>query len=212
MSIEWRNATARLGDLKPWAHNPRMSTKAQAKRLLASWKDLGQFQTIAVGPEWEVYDGHQRLSALLTVYGPEYVVDVRQAARPLTEEERQKLVITAHVGAVGSWNWDALSGWDAGRLGEWGMDADALRTWNLDALNLREMIGVDDPNKEWEGMPEYVSGDETPLRSIKVHFYSKEDVDAFSRLIDQTITDKTISLNFPYRERENLADKVYVSK
>lgn len=159
MSIEWHNATARLGDLKPWAHNPRMSTKAQAKRLLASWNELGQFQTIAVGPEWEVYDGHQRLSALLTVYGPEYVVDVRQAARALSEDERQKLVITAHVGAVGSWNWDALSGWDAGKLGEWGMDVDALNTWNTDAAQLRNMLDAETPVPEFKEYDESVADD-----------------------------------------------------
>lgn len=138
--LTWENTTVALGQLKPWANNPRFSTKAQAKRLLTSWKELGQFQTVAIGPECEVYDGHQRLSALLTVYGPDYAIDARQSNRPLTDEERQKLVITAHVGAVGSWDWQALSGWDAPQLQEWGMDADTLKAWNNDATNLKEML------------------------------------------------------------------------
>lgn len=143
--ITWTNTTATLGQLKPWALNPRLSTKAQAKRLLKSWHDLGQFQTIAVSPEWDVYDGHQRLSALLTVHGPEHCVDVRQSDRKLTDEEHRELVVMAHIGAVGSWDWDKLSAWDAPQLREWGMDADALKALNLDALNLKEMLEADKP-------------------------------------------------------------------
>lgn len=148
MSLTWTNVTATLGSLKPWAHNPRYSTKVQAKRLLASWKELGQFQTIAIGPDGEVYDGHQRLSALLTVHGPDYTIDARQSNRALSDEERQKLVIIAHVGAVGSWDWDKLSGWDAPQLGEWGMDADALKAWNTDAAQLATMLGVEQTEAE----------------------------------------------------------------
>src|SRR3972149_5880268 len=77
----WEFVSARLGDLLPWADNPKFSTKAQAIRLLEHWKSLGQFQTIAIGPldpetgKAPVYDGHQRLSALLTVYGEGFRID-----------------------------------------------------------------------------------------------------------------------------------------
>lgn len=153
-ALTWTNVTATLGSLKPWAHNPRYSTKAQAKRLLQSWKELGQFQTIAIGPEGEVYDGHQRLSALLTVHGPDYAIDARQASRALTDEERQKLVITAHVGAVGSWDWDKLAAWDTQALGAWGMDADALKAWNTDAAALATMLGAEVPDFQPVGIEE----------------------------------------------------------
>ena len=144
-TLAWINCTVTLGSLKPWADNPRFSTKAQAKRLLESWKTLGQFATIAIGPANEVYDGHQRLSALLTVYGPGYEVDARRASRALTDDEHRRLVITAHVGAVGSWDWDKLAGWDAPQLGEWGMDADALKAWNTDAAALATMLEAEKP-------------------------------------------------------------------
>lgn len=200
--LTWTNVTVRLGDLKPWANNPRFSTRTQARRLLASWKELGQFQTVAIGPGCEVYDGHQRLSALLTVYGPEYEIDARRASRALTDDERQKLVITAHVGTVGSWDWDKLSGWDTPQMQEWGMDSDTLRAWNLDALNLREMLGADDPNAEWEGMPEF---ENSPLasRTLFVHFACDDDVAAFANLIGQKLTDKTKSIWYPDRELDH---------
>lgn len=196
--LVWVNVTVRLGALKPWANNPRFSTKAQAKRLLESWKELGQFQTVAIGPECDVYDGHQRLSALLTVYGLEYEIDARQSNRALTDEERKRLVITAHVGAVGSWDWNALSGWDAPQLREWGMDGDALRSWNLDALNLREMLTADNPAKEWEGMPEFENEDQQGI-IVKVHFVNSEDREEFFRKLEVRFTDKTKSIWYPER-------------
>ena len=81
----------KLGSLKPWAANPRLSTKAQAKRLLESFDQFGQVETIAIDSEYNVLDGHQRLSALLTIHGADYEIDARQASRTLTEDERKKL-------------------------------------------------------------------------------------------------------------------------
>jgi hypothetical protein len=108
--------------------------------MLESWQRFGQVQTIAIGPGGEVYDGHQRLSALLTLHGPSYRVDARQSDRALTDEERRALVVMLHAGAVGAWDWDALSGWDAEALQGWGMDAELLADWQTDIFALRTMI------------------------------------------------------------------------
>jgi DNA modification methylase len=138
--LVWTNVTVKLGDLKPWSDNPRMSSKAQAKRLLASFDKFGQVQTVAVSPTLDVYDGHQRLSALLTIHGADYAIDARQSSRPLSEQERKELVISLHAGAVGGWDWDKVSGWDAGDLQGWGLDGDLLKSWNNDANNLKELL------------------------------------------------------------------------
>jgi len=140
MKPTWSNVTVKLGDLKPWANNPKFSTKAQAKRLLASFEKFGQVQTVAVSPTMQVLDGHQRLSALLTIHGEDYSIDARQSNRELTDEERRELVVTLHAGAVGSWDWNSLSGWNAPELIEWGLDGEALKEWNNDANNLKEML------------------------------------------------------------------------
>ena len=52
----------------------------------------------------------------------------------------------------------------------------------------RTGIDANDPNAEWEGMPEYEHGDERPFRSLNVHFGSAEDVKEFARLLGQDIT------------------------
>jgi len=139
--ITWNNVTVKLDALKPWEHNPRSMSKAQAKRLIKSWDTLGQFQTIAIGPDGEVYDGHQRLNALLAAHGAGYTIEARKSDRALNDDERAALTLAANLPA-GAWDWDKLAQWDAAAMQDWGFDADTLRTWNNDAANLATMLGV----------------------------------------------------------------------
>jgi hypothetical protein len=212
--ITWTNIKVRLGDLKPWADNPRMSTKAQARRLLQSFDKFGQVQTVAIDPDCNVLDGHQRLSALLTIHGAGYELDARQASRELSDAERRELVVSLHAGAVGSWDWNAISGWNSEELQSWGMDGDALRQWNLDALNLREMIeseGAQDPNEEWEGMPEFEQEDLTAFKSIHVHFACQADYEAFAELIGQKLSEKVRSIWYPEAKKIDMTD-IYINE
>lgn len=139
-SITWTNVRVKLGQLVPWALNPRMSSKKQAARILKSFEDFGQVQTVAIGPAFDVYDGHQRLSALLTLYGKNYEIDARQSDRALTDDERRRLVLALHAGAQGAWNWDALSGWDDSVLIGAGLDADLLKQLSTDAAAVSELL------------------------------------------------------------------------
>lgn len=199
--LHWTNITVKLGDLKPWDQNPRTSSKAQAKRILASFEKFGQPLPVCIGPDAELYDGHQRLSALLTIHGRDYEIEARQSSRPLTDDERRALVL-ALANATGSWNWEQLSGWSTADLHQWGFDQETLRGWNMDALNLREMLNGDaepiDPMQEWEGMPEFEMEDKfDSFVSIKVHFATPQDLEDFAILINQKLTDKTKSTWYP---------------
>lgn len=175
----WTNTAVRLGDLKPWARNPKTISKRNAERLLRSWDEMGQFQTVAIGPDGAVYDGHQRLSVLLAARGPEYMIDARRSNRALTDDERAKLVLTAHVGTTGQWNWSELAAWDETLLQDCGFDAGLLKEWNDDAANLSEML------KSIAGETE----DEPYSRKIEAPIYEptgpKPDV---SELYDDTRT------------------------
>lgn len=140
--ITWQPVTVALSSLTPWERNPKRISKAHAQRLLDLWQRLGQFQTIAIGPGGEVYDGHQRLSVLKAAHGARFEVQALQASRALSEKEREELTIAAHVGTTGSFDWDALSGWDAGDLQAWGFDSELLQNWQTDIGALRIMIDV----------------------------------------------------------------------
>ena len=139
----WTPTTIALSKLKPWERNPKRISKAHAARLLDLWERLGQFQTIAIGPGGEVYDGHQRLSVLKAAHGGKYEVTALQSSRALSEHEREELTVAAHVGTVGQFDWDALSGWDAAQLQEWGMDGELLADWRTDIAAISAMLSVD---------------------------------------------------------------------
>ena len=141
--IVWQPVTVPLSALVPWDRNPKTISKAHAKRLLDLWQRLGQFQTIAIGPAGEVYDGHQRLSVLKAAHGPRFQVQALQADRALTEKEREELTVAAHVGTTGQFDWDELSGWDAAKLQEWGMDGELLADWRTDIAAISAMLSVD---------------------------------------------------------------------
>ena len=144
---KWTPIKIRLGQIQAWEHNPRMSTKAQAQRIIASERKFGQPVPFLVAPEQDgrflLYDGHQRLAAWNTVYGADYVMDAMVSDRPLSEDEHKELIITLHTGATGSWNWNTLSGWSAGDLQAWGMTGDTLKEWNNDANNLKELLNAE---------------------------------------------------------------------
>ena len=138
----WTPIVIRLGDIIPWTHNPRMSNRSQAQRLIDSEKKWGQPLPFSVSPcvdgKYQLYDGHQRYSAFLTVYGENHKVAASMCDRELTDAERAELVFTLHAGATGSWDWDKVASFPEAT--QWGFDADLLKDWNNNANNLKELL------------------------------------------------------------------------
>ena len=100
---------------------------------------------IAVGPDSQVYNGHQRLNVLMQQHGADYEVDVRISSRALTEKEREKLTIYLHKGATGEFNFDILANeFELSELLEWGFSEKELD------LNLWAGEIEDDPKPESE--------------------------------------------------------------
>lgn len=131
--ITWTNAKRKLSELIPWPRNPRQITRDQAARLRDSFDTFGQVETIAIGPENDIYNGHQRLNVLMEQYGGDYEVEVRVASRALTEKEREKLTVYLHKGAAGEWDWDTLANeFEVAELQEWGFNEKELQIGGFD--------------------------------------------------------------------------------
>jgi hypothetical protein len=64
------------------------------------------------------------------------------------------------------------------------------------------------PAQEWTGMPEFVQEDKTAWKSIIVHFDSLDNMNDFAELVEQTLTEKTKSIWYPKKEREELLSLV----
>jgi DNA modification methylase len=161
--LKWTPVKIRLGQVKPWTNNPRMSTKAQAERLIQSERELGQVQTIAIG-QFDadgfapLYDGHQRYSAWLTVKGAEYELTALQSNRDLTEDERRKMAILLHT-ATGGWDWNQMAGWQVGELKDWGLiSQDNIKGWQTDITNVKELLAAE--NETTDAEPQIERADE----------------------------------------------------
>ncbi len=61
-------------------------------------------------------------------------------------------------------------------------------------------------------MPEFVMNDESPQRTIRVHFRNDQDVDEFSKLISQKLGKKTKSIWHPQAQNRIVSDKHYVDE
>lgn len=67
-----------------------------------------------------------------------------------------------------------------------------------------------DWQNHWQDMPEFIQPDQTPFKTLYVHFDNQADVDKFAELVRQSITPKTRYIWFPKLEKVRLADKQYV--
>ena len=82
--ITWSNGQRKLSDLLPWDINPVQMQRRHADGLQVSLHKFGFAQPLLVGPDGELYDGHQRqnVMAAMEEYGPDAVVDVRVEPAP----------------------------------------------------------------------------------------------------------------------------------
>lgn len=133
--ITWTTETRRLGDLKPWARNPRQTTQEQAERLKRSLRKFDYSQLYEIEPDNTILDGHQRdaLMQLMTEWGENAVIEVRVASRLFTLDERKEYIALKHQGAQGEWNWDAMHNlYEGDELLDFGFAKDDLEFHEFD--------------------------------------------------------------------------------
>ena len=118
----WQIKQVKLGDLIPNAKNPRKISQEKLAALQDKIERLGFHNPIKTDEHMQVLGGNQRLKALLKIAGKDLIVPVMVPNRPLTEEEKQEVIITDNI-ADGQWDWEKLSK-------EW--DKDLTTTWGLD--------------------------------------------------------------------------------
>jgi DNA polymerase elongation subunit (family B) len=66
--------------------------------------------------------------------------------------------------------------------------------------------------KEWVGMPEFIQEDLSPFQKIIVNFETKEDINNFAKLIGHSLTYKTDTIWFPFKEIRNHKEIAYIDE
>jgi hypothetical protein len=207
--------------LKHYHKNPRQITKKEFADLRDSLRKFGDLSGIVHNLNTdEIISGNQRIEVFdlsklqidITERLPEpdeqgtvatgWVIweGKRYTYRAVMWDEKQSEEANVRANkAGGSWNFDILANeFSIPDLLEWG-----FKEWEL---------GIQNPidfEKEWQGMPEFEQNDLSPMKSIKINFACLADIDAFSELIGQKITDKTRSIWYPKAKQQDDGNEVY---
>jgi len=194
--------SVKIGDLTPADYNPRQMTEKQAEDLKESIKRFGIVDPLVVnsypGRENIIIGGTQRWKIARELGHKK--IDVVYVS--LDEEKERELNLRLNRN-LGEWDWTLLTEFDSDLL----LDVGFL------SRELESMFHLDfDPEKEWEGMPEFMQDDLKPFRTIHVHFEDQKAVGEFAKLVGQKITEKTRFIWFPELKRRKLIDKRYVEE
>ncbi len=172
--------------------NARAHPERNMAAIRASLARFGQQRPILVDAKGVVRAGNGTLAAAREL-GWDKIAVVRT---PLEGSEATAYAIADNRTAeVAEWDDAALAttlralqseDFDLAAVGFSDLEVDAI------CAGLADDIGgviVDDPAGEWQGMPECENGDETPHRTLSVHFANPEAVADFSRLLGQQFSD-----------------------
>ena len=199
----WRNRIVGYSEEEPdqLLANPsnwRIHPINQQNALSGVLKEIGVVQNVVANrTTGHLVDGHLRVMLAMRENQP--VVPVTWVE--LSEEEERLILASLDPLA-------AMATADAGAL-----DAllSSVQSGEAAVQNMLSQLAArsglynpDDPNELWQGMPEFENEAQEAYQTIKVHFLTAEAVDEFAGLIGQKITEKTIWINYPKRESDNL--------
>jgi hypothetical protein len=199
----------RAGDLLVNPANFRSHPAAQRSAMEGILKEVGNIDILKVVQTPKglmLLDGHLRRDLL-----EDDVVKV--AVLDLNEDEAKKALLTFdRVTTLAEIGVEELSALMEAVSVEDQQVADMLTDWREEVPELREGEEVGDPFEEWDGMPEFKQEDLESKQHIIVHFRSHEDAIAFGKLLEQNVTDHTISLWYPVEKPANLKDMRYATE
>jgi hypothetical protein len=184
-----------LSTLKLNEQNPRKISDEAFETLKRSIKRDPQFmrlRPIIVDEKNVIIGGNQRYRALVDLKKKVVPASWVVKAKGLTEEQRKRFVVldNSPEGMAGYWDF---------RILELNYDMPTL----VD-MGFRFPEDVD-PNKVWEGMPEWNQKDREFYKQIIVRFLKKKDYDKFAKLIAQTLTEDTKCIWYPPHDFDSMA-------
>lgn len=206
--------TEKLENIKPDLTNANRHTERGNAMLRNSMSEFGFAEAGTLDANNRIIGGNHRTEVAADVLGSEDATIVEHDGKKpiyiklphvdLDTEEGRRLAYSLNRVAQTSISFDPEQ-----------VMSDIQGGINLDGIfNEREIDDllagiegriVDDPQAEWEGMPEFEQEDNFgAVTSIKVHFSSKEDVEKFAEVVGQSVTDKSTFIWFPKKDNEDL--------
>lgn len=186
--------------------NWRIHPKAQQDAMKGILDQVGWVQSVIVNKRTgHLVDGHLRVSLALR----EDLPTVPVAYVDLSPEEEALVLATLDpLAALAVTDKDKL----AELLAEVSTDSAELTAVLSNLGNDGSGMTATERLAEWAGMPEFTQDDQTSWKQVIVHFNTPEDLEAFAKLVGQTLTPKTRSIWFPEAEIGRLVTKRYVNE
>ena len=177
--------------------NPNIMTDKQQSALQKTMSKFGYLAPIILDKKYKIIDGEHRVKIyekLKKKTIPAYVIDVDKFDHKMLRQILNKLR-GEHDVVKDTLEFEILK--NADKLEEFSKLIAQPKQEFLDMIEYSEHAQI--PEKEWQGMPEFMQPDEDIYQRIAVNFDTKEDVEKFAKQIGQTITEETRSLRVPYR-------------
>ena len=188
-------------DLVGYARNARTHSDEQIGQIAASIREFGFCNPVLIDAENTIIAGHGRVLAAGRMK-LESVPCLRLTH--LTDAQRRAYVIADNRIALSS-------GWDsellANELSDLHADEFDMALLGFDADELETLLGFEagdkgtnDPNAEWNGMPEF-DNEQINEPHLIVYFASVEQKIAFSKQVNQQLAEETKFVWFPKDSR-----------
>lgn len=212
-----------LNEIEPYQNNSRKHSDEQIKQIASSIREFGFTMPLLVS-DGVIIAGHARYEAAKYIYQtgdrisltngttlPDASIPVIDCSKWTDAQRRAYVLADNRLSEKSEWDKDILTT-ELSFLEKANFD---LYSVGFDLVELDAVLGapddINDPAEEWDDMPEFVQNDEMPKRTIKVHFDNENDVQLFAKSVGQQITDKTKYIWFPFKEKQNLQGRRYVT-
>lgn len=194
-----------ITEIKVFEQNAKKHDEHQVDLISKSIEQFGFNQPIVLDKNNEIVVGHGRYFAALRLNLQEVPVLILDN---LNDLQIQAYRIADNKLNESEWDWGALIE-NLKFLDSEGFDS-SVTGFDLEKFQNTEVIN--DPQGEWNGLPEYSAGDPLAYRKIVVSFKNEEDIQSFGNLIGLTVTDKTKDCWYPPKKNDVLKDKAYVDE
>lgn len=190
-------------DLKKHPKNRNKHSLDQIEKLAQLYEIHGvRIPIIVSNQSGFIVSGHARKEAAIKANMKTFPVVYQDF-----DNEEQEYAFIQSDNAIALWSELDVTG-IALDMREMDFDIGALGIKDFKIMNTDDVENFD-PNKHWEGMPEFKQDDKKSFRHVIVHFEDNEAARKFFELIGQGHTDKTKSVWFPEQQRMDTEAKRY---
>lgn len=196
-----------ITDYIPDAHNANKGTERGLQMIENGLNKLGVGRSIVADKNGKLPAGNKTLEAAVNA-GIEKVIEIETDGHALIVHKRTDWDLDDPLGPAREYAYldnrasEIGLSWDANQIvadAQVGLNMDGFfQPWEL--ANFTGLITPPDPIDRqgmWQGMPSYEQNELLPYQTIKVHFATKEDADAFSKLVGQVINPVTKFIFYP---------------